>query len=128
MNNMCIAHQCVLPALSCTHTHTHTLHKPDHLSLLLLSGPYLDDPKVAAKFSTAYMEMTGGFLTFPLKFPGTAVWRAMKASTMTDPGNNSSSRAVCRRPVCTLRLCGCCCCCCCCSLPCHVSGLQPDAV
>jgi cytochrome P450 family 710 subfamily A protein len=24
------------------------------------------------------MEMTGGFLTFPLKFPGTAVWRAMK--------------------------------------------------
>jgi hypothetical protein len=22
--------------------------------------------------------MTDGFLTFPLKFPGTAVWRAMK--------------------------------------------------
>jgi hypothetical protein len=25
-----------------------------------------------------YMDMVGGFLTFPLKFPGTAVWRAMK--------------------------------------------------
>jgi hypothetical protein len=24
------------------------------------------------------MEMVGGFLTFPLKFPGTAVWRAMQ--------------------------------------------------
>lgn len=41
-------------------------------------GPYLDDPKVAKQFTDAYMEMVAGFLTFPLKFPGTAVWRAMK--------------------------------------------------
>jgi hypothetical protein len=41
-------------------------------------GPYLDDPKVAKKFSDSFMDMVGGFLTFPLKFPGTAVWRAMK--------------------------------------------------
>lgn len=42
------------------------------------TGPYLDDPKVAKEFTDAYMEMVAGFLTFPLKFPGTAVWRAMK--------------------------------------------------
>lgn len=42
------------------------------------AGPYLDDPKVAKEFTDAYMEMVGGFLTFPLKFPGTAVWRAMQ--------------------------------------------------
>jgi hypothetical protein len=42
------------------------------------SGPYLSDPKVAARFTDAYMDMVAGFLTFPLKFPGTAVWRAMK--------------------------------------------------
>eukprot|EP00879_Flechtneria_rotunda_P008606 GHRR01009018.1.p1 GENE.GHRR01009018.1~~GHRR01009018.1.p1 ORF type:complete len:552 (+),score=155.86 GHRR01009018.1:234-1889(+) len=41
-------------------------------------GPYLDDPKVAKKFTDAYLDMVKGFLTFPLKFPGTAVWRAMK--------------------------------------------------
>uniref|UniRef100_A0A383WDD1 sterol 22-desaturase n=1 Tax=Tetradesmus obliquus TaxID=3088 RepID=A0A383WDD1_TETOB len=41
-------------------------------------GPYLDDPKVAKKFTDCYMDMVGGFLTFPLKFPGTAVWRAMQ--------------------------------------------------
>jgi hypothetical protein len=52
------------------------------------SGPYLDDPKVAKEFTDAYMEMVAGFLTFPLKFPGTAVWRAMK-----------------------VRLCAACCCC-----------------
>jgi hypothetical protein len=33
---------------------------------------------VAKKFTDCYMDMVGGFLTFPLKFPGTAVWRAMK--------------------------------------------------
>jgi hypothetical protein len=44
----------------------------------LPAGPYLDDPKVAKKFTDCYMDMVGGFLTFPLKFPGTAVWRAMK--------------------------------------------------
>jgi hypothetical protein len=44
----------------------------------LRAGPYLDDPKVAKKFTDCYMDMVGGFLTFPLKFPGTAVWRAMK--------------------------------------------------
>eukprot|EP00877_Chromochloris_zofingiensis_P010637 jgi/Chrzof1/5827/Cz16g17100.t1 len=41
-------------------------------------GPYLDDPKLRIKFSDAYRAMTDGFLTFPLKFPGTAVWKAMK--------------------------------------------------
>lgn len=41
-------------------------------------GPYLDDPKVRADFGVAYRAMTDGFLSFPLKFPGTAVWRAMK--------------------------------------------------
>jgi hypothetical protein len=55
-----------------------------HPPVTLLSscpGPYLDDPKVAKEFTDAYMEMVGGFLTFPLKFPGTAVWRAMKVCT-----------------------------------------------
>lgn len=33
---------------------------------------------MAKEFTDAYMEMVAGFLTFPLKFPGTAVWRAMK--------------------------------------------------
>ncbi|KAF8056740.1 CYP710A1 [Scenedesmus sp. PABB004] len=41
-------------------------------------GPYLDDPAVAARFTSSFMDMVAGFLTFPLKFPGTAVWRAMK--------------------------------------------------
>jgi cytochrome P450 family 710 subfamily A protein len=44
----------------------------------LFPGPYLDDPKVQARFSEAYRVMTDGFLAFPLKFPGTAVWKAMK--------------------------------------------------
>lgn len=54
-------------------------------------GPYLDDPKVAAKFSDAYMDMTGGFLTFPLKFPGTAVWRAMKVRQRTRARVNANA-------------------------------------
>lgn len=33
---------------------------------------------MAKEFTDAYMEMVAGFLTFPLKFPGTAVWRAMQ--------------------------------------------------
>ncbi|KAI8471151.1 MAG: cytochrome P450, C-22 desaturase [Monoraphidium minutum] len=41
-------------------------------------GPYLDDPKVRVEFGVRYRAMTDGFLAFPLKFPGTAVWRAMK--------------------------------------------------
>lgn len=41
-------------------------------------GPYLDDPKVRKQFSEAYRVMTDGFLAFPLKFPGTAVWRSMQ--------------------------------------------------
>lgn len=53
---------------------SHTCYTP----LTHLTGPYLDDPKVAKQFTDAYMEMVSGFLTFPLKFPGTAVWRAMK--------------------------------------------------
>jgi hypothetical protein len=52
-------------------------------SCLSCPGPYLDDPKVAKEFTDAYMEMVGGFLTFPLKFPGTAVWRAMKVCLCT---------------------------------------------
>lgn len=52
----------------------HLLYLPRRLQ----TGPYLDDPKVAKEFTDAYMEMVGGFLTFPLKFPGTAVWRAMQ--------------------------------------------------
>jgi hypothetical protein len=48
------------------------------LCVLDPAGPYLDDPKIAKEFTDAYMVMVGGFLTFPLKFPGTAVWRAMK--------------------------------------------------
>lgn len=31
-----------------------------------------------AEFGVRYRAMTDGFLSFPLKFPGTAVWRAMK--------------------------------------------------
>eukprot|EP00878_Enallax_costatus_P046918 GHUV01057238.1.p1 GENE.GHUV01057238.1~~GHUV01057238.1.p1 ORF type:complete len:364 (+),score=84.22 GHUV01057238.1:301-1392(+) len=41
-------------------------------------GPYLDDPKVQRQFTDAYNEMVKGFLTFPLKFPGTQVWKSMK--------------------------------------------------
>lgn len=41
-------------------------------------GPYLDDDAVRAEFGRRYRDMTDGFLAFPLKFPGTAVWRAMK--------------------------------------------------
>lgn len=41
-------------------------------------GPYLDDLEVRHEFGVRYRAMTDGFLAFPLKFPGTAVWRAMK--------------------------------------------------
>ena len=38
-------------------------------------GPYLDDPLEKEKFSLAFMDMTQGFLAFPLCIPGTAVWK-----------------------------------------------------
>jgi len=68
---------CALPrlVLSCLALSCPALLCP---ALLYPAGPYLDDPKVAKQFTDAYMEMVAGFLTFPLKFPGTAVWRAMK--------------------------------------------------
>lgn len=44
------------------------------------SGPYLEDPKVQRQFTDSYNDMAKGFLTFPLKFPGTQVWKAMKVS------------------------------------------------
>lgn len=44
----------------------------------VFAGPYLDDPAEKAKFSAAFMDMTNGFLAFPLCLPGTAVWRAKR--------------------------------------------------
>ena len=41
----------------------------------VFAGPYLDDPIEKEKFSSAFMDMTQGFLAFPLCIPGTAVWR-----------------------------------------------------
>lgn len=38
-------------------------------------GPYLDNPEEREKFSAAFMDMTQGFLAFPLCLPGTAVWK-----------------------------------------------------
>ena len=44
----------------------------------VFAGPYLDDPAEKARFSAAFMDMTAGFLAFPLCLPGTAVWRAKR--------------------------------------------------
>ena len=41
----------------------------------VFAGPYLDDPVEKEKFSAAFMDMTQGFLAFPLCIPGTAVWK-----------------------------------------------------
>ncbi len=41
----------------------------------VFAGPYLDDPVEKGKFSAAFMDMTQGFLAFPLCIPGTAVWK-----------------------------------------------------
>lgn len=41
----------------------------------VFAGPYLDDEAERAKFSAAFMDMTQGFLAFPLCMPGTQVWK-----------------------------------------------------
>ena len=41
----------------------------------VFAGPYLDDESERAKFSAAFMDMTQGFLAFPLCMPGTQVWK-----------------------------------------------------
>ncbi len=41
----------------------------------VFAGPYLDDPLEKEKFSSAFMDMTQGFLAFPLCIPGTSVWK-----------------------------------------------------
>ena len=41
----------------------------------VFAGPYLDNPEEKEKFSAAFMDMTQGFLAFPLCVPGTAVWK-----------------------------------------------------
>ena len=41
----------------------------------VFAGPYLDDAEETEKFSAAFMDMTQGFLAFPLCLPGTAVWK-----------------------------------------------------
>ena len=44
----------------------------------VFAGPYLDDPVERERFSRAFMDMTAGFLAFPLCLPGTAVWRGKR--------------------------------------------------
>ncbi|EIE22849.1 cytochrome P450, C-22 desaturase [Coccomyxa subellipsoidea C-169] len=41
----------------------------------VFAGPYLDDGAEREKFSAAFMDMTQGFLAFPLCLPGTQVWK-----------------------------------------------------
>lgn len=41
----------------------------------VFAGPYLDDPAIKKKFGQAYLDMTNGFLAFPICLPGTAVWK-----------------------------------------------------
>ncbi len=41
----------------------------------VFAGPYLDNPEEKERFSAAFMDMTQGFLAFPLCVPGTAVWK-----------------------------------------------------
>ena len=46
----------------------------------VFAGPYLTaaGPQVRQKFSDAFIDMTVGFLAFPLCVPGTAVWRGRR--------------------------------------------------
>ena len=44
----------------------------------VFAGPYLTDAKEREKFSAAFIDMTLGFLAFPLCVPGTAVWRGKR--------------------------------------------------
>jgi len=44
----------------------------------LFVGPYIDDP-MRVKFEALYWKMNEGFLCFPLAFPGSTLWKAMKA-------------------------------------------------
>mmetsp|Transcript_6661 Transcript_6661/g.19183 ORF Transcript_6661/g.19183 Transcript_6661/m.19183 type:complete len:518 (+) Transcript_6661:369-1922(+) len=44
----------------------------------VFAGPYLTDEKERAKFSDAFIDMTKGFLAFPICLPGTAVWKGYK--------------------------------------------------
>lgn len=46
----------------------------------VFAGPYLNlaGPAVRQKFSDSFLDMTEGFLAFPLCLPGTAVWRARR--------------------------------------------------
>ena len=39
-------------------------------------GPYLDDP---ASFTQWYTDLTNGFLSAPIYFPGTTLWKAVEA-------------------------------------------------
>ena len=41
----------------------------------VFAGPYLDDSAVREKFGNAFLDMTNGFLAFPICLPGTAVWK-----------------------------------------------------
>ena len=41
----------------------------------VFAGPYLDDPVEREKFGRAFLDMTNGFLAFPICLPGTTVWR-----------------------------------------------------
>lgn len=41
----------------------------------VFAGPYLDEDAEREKFSAAFMDMTQGFLAFPLCLPGTQVWK-----------------------------------------------------
>jgi cytochrome P450 family 710 subfamily A protein len=46
----------------------------------VFAGPYLTaaGPEVRQKFGDAFIDMTVGFLAFPLCLPGTAVWRGRR--------------------------------------------------
>ena len=46
----------------------------------VFAGPYLTaaGPEVRRKFGDAFIDMTVGFLAFPLCLPGTAVWRGRR--------------------------------------------------
>lgn len=44
----------------------------------VFAGPYLSDGPHREKFSDAFIDMTVGFLAFPLCVPGTAVWRGKR--------------------------------------------------
>ena len=41
----------------------------------VFAGPYLDDPAEREKFGQAFLDMTNGFLAFPICLPGTTVWK-----------------------------------------------------